>query len=70
MICLISANQLYGANFFQNTSNVAYIWWIIVERSTGDKVFKSEISKFCGRQTLKNVKGYRLLKQTISLQIF
>ena len=27
-------------------------------------------SKFCGRQPLKNLKGYGLLKQTISLQIF
>ena len=28
-----------------------------------DKVFKSGLSKFCGRQTLKNLKGYGLLKQ-------
>ena len=35
-----------------------------------DKVFKSGLSKFCGRQPLKNFKGYGLLKQTISLQIF
>ena len=29
--------------------------------------FKSGLSKFCGRQPLKNLKGYGLLKQTISL---
>ena len=33
-----------------------------------DKVFKNEPSKICGRQPLKNVKGYGLFKQTISLQ--
>ena len=33
-----------------------------------DKVFKSRLSKFCGRQPLKNFKGYGLLKQ--SLEIF
>ena len=31
-----------------------------------DKVFKSGLSKFCGRQPLKNLKGYRLLKYTLS----
>ena len=35
-----------------------------------DKVFKSGLSKFCGRQPLKKFKGYGLLKQTISLEIF
>ena len=35
-----------------------------------DKVFKSGPSKICGRQLLKNLKGYGLLKQTISLQDF
>ena len=35
-----------------------------------DKVFKSGPSKICGRQTLKNLKEYGLLKQTISFQIF
>ena len=34
-----------------------------------DKVFKGEPSKTCGRQPLKNLKGYGLLKQTIPLQI-
>ena len=32
-----------------------------------DRVFKSGLTKFCGRQPLKNLKGYGLLKQTISL---
>ena len=35
-----------------------------------DKVFKNEINKICGRQSLKNFKSYDLLKQTISFQIF
>ena len=35
-----------------------------------DKVFKSGPSKICGRYPLKILKGYCLLKQTISLQIF
>ena len=32
-----------------------------------DKVFKSKPNKICGRQPLKNLKGYGLLKQTISI---
>ena len=36
----------------------------------GDKVFKNGPSKIYGRQPLKNLKGYGLLKPTISLQIF
>ena len=35
-----------------------------------DKVFKNGLSKDCGRQPLKNLKGYGLLRQIISLQIF
>ena len=35
-----------------------------------DKVFKNGSSKISGRQPLKNLKGYGLLKQTISLQNF
>ena len=31
-----------------------------------DKVFGSGPNKICGRQPLKNLKGYSLLKQTIS----
>ena len=34
------------------------------------QVFKSGPSKNCGRQPLKKLKGYGLLKQTTSLQIF
>ena len=34
------------------------------------QVFKNGPSKICGRQRLKSLKGYSLLKQTISLQIF
>ena len=48
------------------------IFWLpsVAGRILWDKVFKSGLSKFCGRQPLKNLKGYDLLKQTISLQIF
>ena len=35
-----------------------------------DKVFRNGPSEIYGRQSLKNLKGYGLLKQTISLQIF
>ena len=35
-----------------------------------DKVFKNGPSKICGGQPLKNLKGYGLLQQIISLQIF
>ena len=35
-----------------------------------DKVFKSGPSKICGRQPLKNLKGYGLLRQIIFLQFF
>ena len=38
-----------------------YIW---------DRVFKNGQSKICGRQALKNLKGYDLLKQSITLQLF
>ena len=31
------------------------------------QAFKGGLSKFCGRQPLKNLKGYGLLKQIISL---
>ena len=34
------------------------------------KVFKNGPSKICGRQPLKYLKGYGMLQQTISLQIF
>ena len=43
-----------------NTSH-DYIW---------DKVLKNGPSKTCVRRSLKNLKRYSLLKQTISLQIF
>ena len=35
-----------------------------------DKVFKSGVIKFYGRQPLKKLKGYGSLKQTTSFQIF
>ena len=44
---------------FSHTANVKW-----------DKVFKNGQSKTCGRQPLKKLKLYGLLKQTVSLQIF
>ena len=62
--------------FFLPAKNLS-IWknlffWLpsVARRILWDKVFKSGLSKFSGRQPLKNLKGYDLLKQTISLQIF
>ena len=39
-------------------------------RHTWDKVFNIGLSQFCGRQPLKNFKGYGLLEKTISLNYF
>ena len=38
--------------------------------SKWDKVFKNGPSKICGRQPLKHLKEYGLLKQTMLLQTF
>ena len=35
-----------------------------------DKIFKNGLRKICGRQPLKELKGYGVFKQNISLQIF
>ena len=40
------------------------IWWTLLKYKR-DKLFKSEPSKICGRQPLKNLKGYGLPQQTI-----
>ena len=39
-------------------------------RFTYEPVFKNGPSKICGRQPLKNLKGYGLLKQTISEVVY
>ena len=36
----------------------------------GQSIQKNGVSKICGRQPLKSLKEYGLLKQTISLPIF
>ena len=41
----------------------------LIERSLG-QILKNRPSTICGRQPVKILKGYGLLKQTISLQIF
>ena len=43
---------------------------VFIKKGIWDKAFKSGPSKICGRQRLQNLKGYALLKQTMSLQIF
>ena len=53
------------ASLFDLTSVILYFVFDI-----WDKVFKSGLSKFCGRQPLKNFKGYGLLKEKISLEFF
>ena len=60
-----------------NSVNNNFHWWndttIAIQitnesmRVIWDKVFKNGSSKICGRQSLKNGKGYRLLKQTLYL---
>ena len=35
-----------------------------------DEVFKNGPSKICGRQPLKNLKVYGLLKQAVHIQMF
>ena len=48
----------------------SFVIWIISSKVIWDEVFKSGLSKICGRQPLKSLKGYGLLKQTLFLQIF
>ena len=58
--------QVTTGSFKESTSSLdwigAYNMW--------DKVFNNGPSEICGRQPLKNLKRYGMLKQTISLQIF
>ena len=42
----------------------------IKESKIWNKVFKNGPSEICGRQILKNLKGYGLLKQTIHFKFF
>ena len=62
MIAWILSIVLFSRSFFLSFCNIYKVIW--------DKVFKSGLSKFCGRQHLKNVQGYDLFKKTISLEIF
>ena len=47
-----------------------FVFRIFATNKIWEQVFKNGTSKTCGRQPLKKLKGYGLLKQTISLQIF
>ena len=49
---------------FENIKN------IVLDESHMGQSIQEWVSKICGRRPLKNLKGYRLLKQTIFLQIF
>ena len=42
--------------------------WFSPQKIICDKVFQSGPSKICGRQPLKDLKGYGLLKQTFQPQ--
>ena len=53
-------------DFFRNRSGKKPLLIAYLRQSTQER----GLSKFCGRQPLKNLKGYAPLKQTISLQIF
>ena len=55
-----NADILEEFNGLIEALKICFIW---------DKVFKSGPSKVCGRQSLKNLKEYGLLKYIISLQI-
>ena len=62
----ISIGQMEPVGF-----NLSQIFWYNFQlRDIWDKVFKNGSSKICGRQPLRNLKKYGLLKQTISLQTF
>ena len=56
-------------NYYIGVYEVSGIKKLVFVIKIWNKVFKSGPSKICGRQPLKNLKGYGLLKQTISLQI-
>ena len=66
----MTADDFYYIIHFLQTNNLPFMKPIIFTRDKWDKVFKNGPSKICGRQPLKKLKGYGLLKQTISLQIF
>ena len=53
-----------------NDSNTHILTFYKPWSLTWDKEFKSGLSKLCGKQPLKNLKSYGLLKQPISLHIF
>ena len=57
--CLVSCK--YEIELFHLITSSSEIW---------DEVFKIGPSKIYGRQPLKNLKGYCLLKQTMPVQIF
>ena len=53
---MFNLTGLTVTKFWSDFLKVSLIW---------DKVFKNGPSKVCGRQPLKNLKGYGLLKLTI-----
>ena len=60
----VAALQIFKGPLDDNFKLGNSIWeiWIMV--------FKNGLSKICRRQSLKKLKWYGLLRQTISLQIF
>ena len=50
--------------------DISKLFYHVVSIQIWDKVFKNRPSEICGREPLKDLKWYGLLKQTISLQIF
>ena len=57
----LAFEQIRGVLFFVISTNNILIW---------EKVFKSGPSKVCGRQPLKNLKGYGLLPSNFLKAVF
>ena len=67
-------SESYKLQLVSVTTNFVTIFWdIYITWNWLDiwvKVFKNGTSKICGRQPLKNMKWYGVLRQTVSLQVF
>ena len=55
---------------FQLTKIMMMATRVLVSIRHVGQIIQEWTSKICGRQSLKNLKGYGLLKQAISLEIF
>ena len=67
---------IYVSNSIENVTfwtilcdHLAFHEHVTFKSDIWDKVFKNEPSKICGRQPLKNLKGYGVLNQTMSQRL-